>query len=212
MNNINYYQKLKADYPTFGSTLHLDERQQRSLESLLGYTAGALNSYRNEVGKSRADIDHSSEFKAEKLKAIRTKCVGAIDTEFGYIQDRVKAAKTALYNATHPVKPADNTEELLRFMKSKEIRDSLAAMPLAKRVEFALNTGQNGDGSVLQAIEGQPVTSDLVPSDDMERINKVYEDRAAPQQSMLLDSAKMDLEGALAVKNLAEVEMGRIEA
>jgi len=55
---MNSYQKLQQNYLTFKDN-RLDERQQKSLESLLEYTESALSSYRSEVTKSRADTDHS---------------------------------------------------------------------------------------------------------------------------------------------------------
>ncbi len=208
---MNSYQKLQANFPTFSGTLRLDERQQKSLESLLAYTSGALNSYCSEIAIAKADTDHSSEFKSEKLKAAKAKSIGSIEAEFKKIENRVATAKSTLHAATHQAAPKDSSEALLRFMQQKEIRDALAVMPLAQRVELALTTAQNGDGTVLQAIEGQPVTSVLVPPADMERFNEVYADRVAPEQSVMLDGAKMDLDGATAIRDLATVEMGHIE-
>jgi hypothetical protein len=195
---MNSYQKLQANFPTFSGTLRLDERQQKSLESLLAYTSGALNSYCSEIAIAKADT-------------AKAKSIGSIEAEFKKIENRVATAKSTLHAATHQAAPKDSSEALLRFMQQKEIRDALAVMPLAQRVELALTTAQNGDGTVLQAIEGQPVTSVLVPPADMERFNEVYADRVAPEQSVMLDGAKMDLDGATAIRDLATVEMGHIE-
>ena len=211
MENVNYYEKLRANYSTFNATLQLDEQQQKSLNSLLGYTEGSLTSFRAEVEKSKNDIVHSQEFKQKKLTEFRAKNQQTLDNEFSHVQSRLVAAQTALQNATHPAKPKDTTEELLRFMQAKEIRENLEKMSMAKRTEFLLSGAQSGDSGVLRAVETQPVTSSLVPSDVLHRANEVLAAKIAPETFAALNLAKEDLEGAELVKNLTQVELGRIE-
>ena len=213
---MNSYQKLKENFPTFNSTLRLDERQINSLQDLLGYVEGALSSYRSKVQEADSKYSQYNEQirdqkRTEALRESKAKSKGSIEAEFKKVQDRVVGARTALHNATHQATPKDSTEALLRFMQQKEIRDHLEKMPLAQRVEALQNTCSDGRGAVLWAVESQPITSDLVPTDVMNRATGTLAGKMAPEQSALVELAMEDLEGALAVKNLAEVEMGHIE-
>lgn len=209
--NENYYEKLKADFPTFGATLRLDERQQKSLQDLLSYTEGALSSYRSEIAIAKADTDHSSEFKAEKLKIAKTKSIGSIEAEFSKVQERLPRAQSVLHAATHQAAPKDSSEALLRHMQGREIREGLGKMPLSERVKFLQESCQDGHGDVLWAIENQPIISDLIPPDVMDRATETLGAKMAPEQSVLVEMAEQDFEGAEVVRNLAMVEMGHIE-
>ena len=209
--NENYYEKIKANYPTFQATLQLNERQQKSLKSLLGYTEGALSSYREEVEKSKNDVVHSEEFKQKKLAEFRAQNQRTLDNEYGYVQARLVAAEVALDSATRPPEPKDGSEALLRFLQEQEIRAGLAAMLLAKRLEILLGTCKRGNATALRAVESQSVVSDLIPADVMDRAGKVYASKVAPVQIEAVNLAKADLAGAEAIRNLTQVEMGRIE-
>jgi hypothetical protein len=216
MNNINYYEKLQENFPTFRSTLRLDERQIKSLDSLLGFSQGALSSFRSKVQEADskyADFNEKikGEKRAEALREAKAKSIGSIEAEFNKVQDRVPKARTALHNATHLPKPKDTAEELLRFMQQKEVRDKLERLPLDERVGILQMTCRAGRGDVLWAVENQSIVSDLVPKDVMERSAETLAEKMAPEQFALLELAEQDLEGALAVKNLAEVTMGHLE-
>lgn len=213
---MDNYTKLKANFPTFGATLQLDERQVKSLHDLLAYTEGSLTSYRSEVAKADALYSQYNEKirdqkRSEALSTAKQKSLGSIEAEFEKVQGRVPKAQTALYNATHLPKPEDSAGELLRFMQQKEIRDGLEKMLLAKRFEVLQKACQDGLGEVLWAVESQPIISDLVPKDVMERSAGTLGAKMAPEQFALVQLAMDDLEGATAVKNLASVEIGRIE-
>ena len=212
MNNENYYEILKANYPTFNATLRLDERQQKSLKSLLGYTEGALSSYRSEALKLKEDTSRSDDFKQKQLSEAKAKMQKTLDNEFKHIENRVIDAQNVLYAATHPAKPKDTTEALLRFLQEQEIRTGLAAMLLAKRLEILLSTCKRGNATVLRAVESQPVISDLVPSDVVDRANHAYASQVAPVQAEALNLAKQDLAGAEAIRSLTRVELGYIES
>lgn len=214
---MDYYQKLKENFPAFNATLQLDDRQQKSLDSLLGFTEGALTSCRGEVAKADTLYSQFNEKirdqkRSEALNTAKSKSIGSIKSEFEKIENRVLSAKSMLHAATHLAKPADSSEALLRYLQQKEIRDDLAALPLAKRIGVVADTVQKGEGSVLHAIEDQPVTSDLVPKDILERSLKTYGDQVAPKQSKMVSLAEQDAQGALLIKNLASVEIGRMAA
>jgi hypothetical protein len=214
---MNYYEKLKADFPAFGSTLRLDERQQKSLRDLLGFIEGALTSFRSkaqEADSKYADFNEKirSEKRAELLGAAKAKSLGSIEAEFNKVQDRVSKARTALHNATHLPKPKDSAEELLRFMQQKEVRDKLERLPMDERVGILQMTCRAGRGDLLWAVETQSIVSDLVPKDVMERSAETLGETMAPEQTAMVELATADFEGATAIKNLAGVELGRIEA
>ena len=218
MDNENYYDKLRANFPSFNSSLRLDERQKKSLESLIGFTEGALSSFRSKVQEADSKFSQYNEKirgekRAEALREAKAKSMGSIETEFKKVQDRVVGARTALYNATHLSRPTDSSEALLRFMQQKEIRDGLGNLPIGERIALLQNACGSGDASVLWAIEGRPITSQLLPkdSDVLDRAAKTLVGKMAPEQSALLELSKQDLEGATAIKNLAEVEMRRAE-
>ncbi len=215
MENTNFYEKLKAEFPEF-ITLRLDEQQQGSLKSLIGYTEGALTSYRIEVAEANEKYkiyaeQIRDEKRTEALNAAKAKMQKTLDTEFKHIQDRVINAENALVKATRQPATKDSSEELLRFLRHKEIRDSLSAMSLSKRTEYLINGVQRGDAAVLRAVEAQSVVSDLVPSDVLNRANEVYIKQVAPQQTVELKIAQADLEGAEVIRNLTQVVMGHLE-
>jgi hypothetical protein len=170
-----------------------------------------MNSYRSEIAIAKADTDHSSEFKAEKLKTAKTKSIGSIEAEFNKVQDRLPRAQSVLHAATHQAKPKDSTEALLRHMQGREARDKLEVMPLSERVGHLQRTCEDGHGEVLWAIENQSIMSNLVPKDVMDRSAETLAGKVAPQQAAMVELAKQDFEAALAVKNLAEVEIRHIE-
>jgi hypothetical protein len=214
---MDYYTKLKAEFPTFGATLQLDGRQQKSLDSLLGFTEGALSSYRSEVAKVDSQFSQfNNEIRAEKrseaLNTARAKAEGSIKTEFQKIENRVATAKSALYAATHQAKPKDSSEALLRFLQQKEIRDKLSTVPQGERVGFLQKTCRAARGDILWAVENQSIVSDLIPEDAMARSAETLGETMAPEQTAMVENATQDLAGATAVKNLAGVELGRIEA
>jgi hypothetical protein len=213
---MNYYESLKANFPAFGSTLRLDERQIKSLDSLLGFTEGALSSYRTKVqaaDRKYADFNEKirSEKRAELLSTAKAKSLGSIEAEFNKVQDRVPKARTALHNATHLPKPKDSAEELLRFMQQKEVRDKLDRLPMDERVGILQMTCRAGRGDLLWAVENQSIVSDLVPKDVMERSAETLAEKMAPEQFALVELAMEDLAGATAVRNLAEVTIGHMD-
>jgi hypothetical protein len=64
----------------------------------------------------------------------------------------------------------------------------------------------------LWAVENQSIVSDLIPEDAMARSAETLGETMAPEQTAMVENATQDLAGATAVKNLAGVELGRIEA
>ena len=209
MNNENYYEKLKKSHTIFNG-LNLDERQKESLKSLLNYSFGAISSLRRRISELSQDIVHNEQYKKEKLSEAKASLQETLDREFKGVQNRLALAKQALHTATRQ-EPKDTPEKLLQFMEGKEIRDNLKSLPPAKRTEVLLDSVQRGDSTVLRAIQSQPVTSDLVPSDVLERASKTYSKKVAPQQLESLTTAKTDLEAAEKIKNLTEVALGYIE-
>ncbi|PXF58869.1 MAG: hypothetical protein C4B58_05275 [Deltaproteobacteria bacterium] len=211
MENTNYYEKLGAEYPRFNSLQINEERQRELLKSQLRYSYGAISTLRDKANELKADTVHSESRKAELLAETKTKLQATLAQEFKPFEDRVTAAEQALHSATHEARPKDTVEELLQFMKGKELRDSLAAMPLAKGVEFTLNTAQNGDPSVLRAVESQPITSNLIPEDVLQRANTAYASKVAPQRVVELEMAKSDLDKATLIKSLTQIELDYLE-
>ena len=209
MNNGNYLEKLKQSHPVFND-LNLDKGQQERLKSLLNYSFGAINSLRRRLSELSQDAIHNEEFKKEKLKEAKAELQKEIDREFKAVQNRLALAQQTLHNATYQ-KPKDSSEALLRFMQQQEIRDNLRSLPSAKRTEILLDTVEAGNPAVLRAVESQPVTSDLVPSDVLDRASKTYAQKIAPQQTEAVSLAKADLEAAEKVRNLVQVALGYIE-
>lgn len=210
MTNENYYEKLKKSHTIFND-LNLDERQRESLKSLLSYSAGSINSLKNKIAELDRDNIHSTEYKAKALNEAKASLQKTLDNQFNAVKNRLALAKQELQAATHPEKPKDPTEKLLQFMQAKEIREGLEKMPLAERMEFVLNSAEAGNPSVLRAVQSQPVTSDLVPSDILDRASTAYAERVAPGQYKALTTAKADLQAAEKVKNLVQVALGYIE-
>ena len=134
-----------------------------------------------------------------------------LNREYKAVQSRFALAKQALHNATHPEKPKDSVEALLQHMQQQEIRAGLKELPPAKRTEYLFDSVEAGDATVLRAVESQPVTSDLVPSDVLDRASKTYAQKIAPQQTEAVSLAKADLEAAEKVRNLVQVALGYIE-
>ena len=209
MNNENYYEKLKQNHPVFND-LNLDKGQQKRLESLLSYSSGAVNSLRNVISELSQDVIHSEEYKKERLNQAKAELQSTLDREFSVFKTKSALAKQELQAATHP-QAKDSTEELLQFMQGKEIRDNLKSLPPAKRTEVLLDSVQRGDSTILKAIQAQPVTSDLVPSDVLDRASKTYAQKIAPQQTEAATLAEQDLQAAEKVRNLVQVAMGYIE-
>jgi hypothetical protein len=86
MENTNFYEKLKAEFPEF-ITLRLDEQQQGSLKSLIGYTEGALTSYRIEVAEANEKYkiyaeQIRDEKRTEALNAAKAKMNAKLTTFF----------------------------------------------------------------------------------------------------------------------------------
>jgi len=216
METTNFYEKLKTQFTTFKSSLRLDERQQESLKSLLAYTDGALNTYRNEIAQANKNYSmYNREIRDKKrteaLSAAKEKLQKTLDNVFKPFEHRVTAAEQALYKVTHEEPPKDAAKELLQFMQRKEIRDHLQTMPLAKRTELLLNSTQELDPTILRAVESQPKTSDLVPENVLQRANSIYAEKGAPSMVEKLESAKKDLDGAELIRNLTQVAIGHIE-
>ena len=205
----NYYKKLR-DAHTIFNDLNLDKGQQERLKSLITYSAGSLNSLRNKISELSQDIVHSEEYKKKKLKEAKAELQETLNREYKAVQNRLALAQQSLHSATHS-EPRDTTEALLQHMQQQEIRAGLKELPPAKRTELLLNTAQNGDATVLRAVESQPVTSDLVPPDILKRAGTVYAKKVAPAQLETLTTARADLEGAEKIKNLTEVALGFVE-
>ena len=209
MENENYYEKLKESHTIFKS-LSLDKGQQERLRSLLNYSFGAISSLRRRLSELSQDAIHNEQFKKEKLNEVKAELQSTLDREYKSVQNRFTLTQQALRNATHQ-EPKDSSEALLRFMQQQEIRDNLRSLPSAKRTEILLDTVEAGNPAVLRAVESQPVTSDLVPSDVLDRASKTYAQKIAPQQTEAVSLAKADLEAAEKVRNLVQVALGYIE-
>ncbi|RLB90580.1 MAG: hypothetical protein DRH50_12165 [Deltaproteobacteria bacterium] len=209
MTNENYYEKLKKSHPVFND-LNLDERQKESLKSLLSYSAGSLNSLRNKIAELSQDAIHSAEYKAKKLKEAKAELQKTLDREFSVFKTKTALAQQSLHSATHS-EPKDSVEALLQYMQQQEIRAGLKELPSAKRIEILLDSVQRGDSTILRAVQEQPLTSDLVPGDVLDRTSTTYSKKVAPQQLESLTTAKADLEAAEKIKNLTEVALGFVE-
>ncbi len=210
MENENFYQKLKQEFPEF-NTANLSDDTQKSLESLLSYTSGSLDTYRIKIAELKADVVHSELKKSELLAEVKVKFQKTLTNEFQHVQDRVAVAQQALDAATCEPEPKDSSAALLRHLEQREIRDNLSTMPLAKRTEHLINGAQGGDAAILRAIEAQPIVSDLMPLDVMNRANTMYVEKIAPQQTSELAVAAANLDGAAVIRNLTEVVLGHIE-
>ena len=121
----NYYEKLKANFPVFGSSLRLDERQQKSLESLIGFTEGALSSFRSKVQEADSEFaDFNEKIKGEKrteaLRESKAKSIGSIEAEFNKVQDRVPRAQGVLHDAIHQGKPQKKNNQPPRKIRMIE--------------------------------------------------------------------------------------------
>ena len=209
MNNGNYLEKLKQSHPVFND-LNLDKNQQERLKSLLSYSHGAISSLRNRLSELSQDAIHNEQFKKEKLNEVKAELQSTLDREFSVFKTKTALAQQELQAATHQ-EPKDSVEALLQHMQQQEIRAGLKELPPAKRTELLLNTAQNGDATVLRAVESQPLTSDLVPGDVLEKAGRTYARKIAPQQTEAVSLAKADLEAAEKVRNLVQVALGYIE-
>jgi hypothetical protein len=204
----NYYKKLKENFPTFNVSLRLDPRQEKSLESLLATAHGSLSTISKEVEKLNLDATLSQEFKQGKLTESKAAQQQAIAKEYQSIQNRFVDAQQSLSNATH--KPPKSTEEaILQHMQQQEIRSNLEKMPMAERTDILLRTCKGGHGDILWAVENQTI-GNLIPGDIMGRAAEEYARKVAPEQCEALEMAAADLDGALAIKNLTDVELGRM--
>lgn len=216
MENTDFYKELKSQFPAFNATLRLDERQQESLHGLLAYTEGALTSYRTKVAKadticSQYNAQIREQKRSEALREAKAASIGAIENEFKKVQDRLVAAQTTLHNATRLPKPKDSIEALLRFQQQKENRDSLRELPVPDRIKILMDSVNTGNGSQLWAIENQPLASNLIPKDVLDGAAGTLAKKMAPGQVASVELAKADFEGATAVRNLAQIEIGHIE-
>ena len=208
---MSNYKKLKESHQVFND-LNLSEAQQTSLDSLIGYSAGSLNSLKNKITELRQDNIHSEEFKAKALKDAKASLQKTLDLEYQGVQGKLALAQQALHNATHQAKSKDTTEELLRFMQEKEIRDSLEKLPLAKRIDFVMDGVENGDATILRAVESQPITSDLIPDKDvLERANSIYAEKGAPTLVANVKQAEANFESATKIRNLTAIAMQYLE-
>lgn len=207
MDSTNYYQKIKEVSPEFNS-LQLNEGEQKRLSTLIQYVPGAIESYRKEIAKLKADEFHSEKEKTRMLAEKKAGFLETLTSEFEAVKSRAAAAENTLQEAIKPPKAKDATEKLLEFMKGQEIRSGLEKMPLAKRIEFLINSVQNGEASVLRAIKGQPITGDLVPAETMVRANSEYTKKVAPGLAATVDLAKDDLEQATRIMSLTQVVLG----
>ena len=210
MNNGNYLEKLKQSHPVFND-LNLDKNQQERLKSLLSYSHGAISSLRNRLSELSQDAIHNEQFKKEKLNEVKAELQSTLDREFSVFKTKTALAQQSLHSATHSEKPKDSVEALLQHMQQQEIRNDLRRLPPAKRTEYLLDSAEAGNPSVLRAVQNQPVTSDLVPSDILDRASKTYAQKIAPQQSEAVTLAEQDLQAAEKVRNLVQVAMGYIE-
>lgn len=210
MNNENYYIKLKENFTAFKS-LNLEPDIEKTLKDTISLSYRSLAAHKKEIENARLNNIHSDEYKAGKLAEHKGKLQQGLDRAFNAHETMLATAQGAVRAAVLPPEPEDATERLLLLLQRQEIRQGLEKMPLKDRSKVTLQSVQEGKGDPLQSILTQPMTSDLLPKEELARYSDLYVEKVFPQCAAELKMAERNAEAATLVRNLTAVTFGHIE-